>query len=335
MRGDTHEVKPGAEPIESTVRRELDTKVIIGWGRNFFSKSIAHGLDVIGVIRARNLGVSDVLAVVCSRARARIAGKLISLELLTAAKFVSPRISRPEIIRSAEPLTDTQQFNNSLALQGARIALIGPGFKGTDTAYLSTYDIIARIGFTGPASVANPEFSRCDLSFLAPWHARKLLDNADRRGLEHEAATFFLREDVEDEMFSALSQRFNIQRFSTTSCNQIFKGVTPNFGPQIIIWLLSQSPSNLHLSHIDLMTDPRRPTGYATNKSVIDIESAWHHEKETIRRSFAQFHNPYTHFSFFESLVEIPSISYSPTLKLIIDQGIDAYSHKLRNLYFE
>lgn len=330
-----NEVKPGAKPTESTVRRELDTEVTTGWRRNFFSKSIARGLHVFRVIRARNLGVSGVLAVACNRARARIAGKLIFLELLTAAKFVSPRISRSEIIRSAKPLIDTQQFNNSLTLEGARIALIGPGFKGTDTATFSTYDIIARIGFTGPASAANPEFSRCELSFLAPWHARKLLDIEDRSGLEHEATTFLLREDVEDEIFSALSQRYNIQRFSTTSCNQIFKGVTPNFGPQIIIWLLSQSPSNLHLSHIDLMTDPRRPAGYATNKSVIDIESAWHHEKETIRRSFAQFHNPYTHFSFFESLVEIPSISYSPTLNLIVNQGIDAYSHKLRNLYFE
>lgn len=314
--------------------RELGIQVVVGSGQNPLSKSIARILATFEVIRTRNLGVREVLTAVGNRARARLAGKLISQKLLTPAKYLSPRISSHEIMVSVQHMIETVPYVNSHALQGKRVALVGPGFRGTDTATLSGYEVIARIGFSGWTSVANPEFSRCDLSFLAPWHAQKLLDYIDANDYDFGEVKFFLREDVGAELCSALAQRVNIERFSTFSCNRIFKGVTPNFGPQIVIWLLSQSPSNLHLSHIDLMTDPRRPHGYATNKRVVDFESVWQHEKATIQRSFAQFHNPYTHFSFFESLIGLPTVSYSPTLGLIIKHGIHSYSSRLSDLYF-
>ena len=314
---------------------EKDRQVIARWGRNPFSEPILRIRLALGRIRSKELGVRELSVYVVNRARAKLAGKLISRRMLTTARILSPKISSIEVNRSVQHPTEDLPFNNSLVLQGMRVALIGPGFKGTDIATLSSYDVIARINFTGADSTANPEFPRCELSFLTPWHARRLLNCAYDNAIDFDGTKFLLREDVRPEISAALSERLDVIQFSTKPCNRIFKGVTPNFGPQIIVWLLSQRPSELHLSHIDLMTDPRRPAGYATTKRVVTSDSGWQHEKPTVRRAFSQFHNPFTHFSFFESLLEIPSISYSSDLKLIIEQGAEAYSNKISILYFD
>lgn len=256
------------------------------------------------------------------------------LKLLPLAQITSPRISKKNI---SNMILIGNYFHNSCiipSLQNQRIALIGPGFSGSSSHFLNKFDLIARVGFTGPGSFA-PGFSdRCDLSFLAKWHADTLVSAGNINPTDLSSTHFLVREDVERDVVGKLSENFRVSPFSITQSNELFGRVTPNFAPQIIMWLLMQDPSELHITNIDLFIDSRRPSKYATNKIVVYEDDKFRHTNQQMQQSFSQFHNPFTHFSFYRSLRNIRKISYSENLNLIIDRGLNTYRKTLRDIYY-
>jgi hypothetical protein len=216
-----------------------------------------------------------------------------------------------------------------------RVALVGPAYSGTPAEILEGYDVIARLGYVGHGSGPSSALERCEISFLARWHAESLLTAQTVKEGDLSGVEFFARPDVAPDLLRQLQSHFNIEPFSVEHCNRLFKNVVPNFGPQVIVWLLAQKPRELHISHIDLLTDPRRPGGYPTDKSIVVSGDSWEHDRGTIRRSFAQFHNPFTHFYFFLSLQRISNITFSSRLKEIVRNGAGAYRRRLSFLYYQ
>jgi hypothetical protein len=269
------------------------------------------------------------LNIVC----AIFASKLMNLNFLTLAQWISPRIPLPQINKIILNKTYVILSPDFPTIEGKSIALIGPGFLGSKTKILNQYEIIARIGFTGPGSSGSELNERCDISFLAKWHAENLSNQILMKGLAKETR-LLLREDVSAESRKILNEKFTTSIFETKMGSELFGRVTPNFAPQCILWILSQKPKELHISHLDLMLDKRRPRNYASNKDLVTINGVNYHSEKTIKRSFEQFHNPFTHFYFFRSLRDKAEITYSVHLNTIIEDGISKFRERIYKEYY-
>ena len=263
-----------------------------------------------------------------------LASLLMRRNLLRLAQITSPRIAKHHITNVLSSIDYYRQSLNIPGLKNRRIVLIGPGFSGSEPLFLNKFEIIARIGFTGEGSFAPGFSNRCDLSFLAKWHAEALANASDINYEKLKSTHFLVREDVTSDVVERLRLNFRVSQISTAPSKELFGRVTPNFAPQIIMWLLLQDPSEIHITHIDLFTDSRRPSKYATNKNVVFERENYRHINQQMQKSFSLHHNPFSHFTFFRSLRNIRAISYSENLNLIIDRGLSNYRKTLRDIYY-
>ena len=275
------------------------------------------------------------LSVALRRFRKNSAGLAIENGLLRPAQIISPSISRRAMARALLSYQGLESPEVVESVRGKRVLLVGPAQGQIDRADLAEFDFVARLGFTGKGSAPDESSTRCDLSFLARWHAEALTEKLNTVDSHLLKTHFLLRYDVTQDLRDRLSKSLDyLSGFPTDPCDRIFSKVIPNFAPQVIMFLLSCSPIELKISNIDLMTSTVRPAAYATNKEVVEKSEGWVYPAATMRRSFAQFHNPFTHFSFFARLRDLEGVSFSPELSRIIDDGISSYRERLRYLYF-
>lgn len=264
-----------------------------------------------------------------------LAGLAIASGRLRVAQVIAPRVSAAALVHALQAYRAMDTSEALSMFEGKRILLVGPAPGRVSDTELSQFDLVARIGYTGAGSGPDQSSARCDVSFLARWHSEALLDRMGSGMLDVSSTRFWLRYDVTDETFATLKVKFeDVAFFPTGPCDQMFSKVIPNFAPQIIMWLLAQRPSELKISNIDLMTTTARPPSYATNKSVVSSGSGWAYHRSTMRRSFAQFHNPFTHYSFFASLMTRPAVTFSEQLARVILGGKSRYRRRLQELYF-
>lgn len=219
-------------------------------------------------------------------------------------------------------------------LRGASIVLIGPALAGSDASEIARFDQVARIGFIGRSSIPADTTERCDISFYAAHHGERLAA-WDRSEVVSVSRAVVLRSDVSSDARSRIRERWPVIDMETRACRRLFRGIVPNFAPEVIVWLLAHEPARLHLTHMDLFTTKGYPGGYATNKSKAHDESGdqWQHHAVSVRRSMS-WHNPFTHFSFFVALAELANVTVSPQLRRILDSGVSAYRNTLNALYF-
>lgn len=287
---------------------------------------LAKRWSAIGASQTRRLDV------VMRRIRKNLAGFAIDRGHLRLAQLVSPRIAEKALKNALS------SYNFSVAampLRGKKVIVVGPAPGELNDDDFSDFDVVARIGFTGANSGPYRTSPRCDISFLAKWHANALAERLQSGGTAPARTKFILRNDVDDEVRHVLSEKLGrVSGLDTEPCDKLFSKVIPNFAPQVILWLLAQSPAELRISNLDLMTSTVRPAGYATNKAVVTAGVGWTHPPATMRRSFSQFHNPFTHYWFFSQLQRIHAVSFSPSLRQVIEQGPSAYRRRLQVLYF-
>lgn len=300
----------------------------LSWRRN---RTVHLAKRWWGIIRA---AISK-RSVALRRFRKNTAGLAIDKGLLRSAQIISPSISGKSL---ADALLSYQGLESPGVIEnvkGKRVLLVGPAQGQPAEGDLMDFDFVARIGFTGAGSAPDESSTRCDLSFLARWHAEALIEKLKTEEFYPLKTRFLLRYDVTEDLRAKLSEAMDcVADFPTEPCDRIFSKVIPNFAPQVIMFLLSCSPAELKISNIDLMTSTLRPAAYATNKEVVAQSGGWAYPAATMRRSFAQFHNPFTHFSFFASLRELKGVTFSDELSRIIDNGLSSYREQLRHLYF-
>lgn len=222
------------------------------------------------------------------------------------------------------------------AFSGARVALLGPGTVGSPPKLTGSYELIARIGYIDETSSEANLDRPPDYSFLAAHHAIALIDrNRGTKASSQGPIQFLVREDGHFSQMQTLASIKSADWFSIRPSARVFSGVVPNFAPQAIMHILSQGPRELHISHLDLFTSTKYAKGYPTkNRDVSLSQSSLTYSTETVRRSFSQFHNPFTHFSFYQSLLHIPCVTMSTPLRYILSAGISAYGDQLKRLYY-
>jgi hypothetical protein len=252
---------------------------------------------------------------------------------LIMANLFSPKITKQSLQKQLNETQMKIRNDDESIFYGKRVALIGPAFVGMVSDDLSEYDLIVRVGFTGKMSVFENDKNTCDISFLADWHATHLVQNISKLKPDLEGIIFFLRSDVKNIHRLELSKHFKCLDFPITDVNKLFGRVTPNFGVQIIYFLLSVRPKKLYISNMDLNTSLTRPLEYATNKKTLRNVKSLEHTKETIKNSFIDHHNPFTNFSFFLTIQQYEKVTFSSELNELISNGVKGFRKKIKILF--
>lgn len=257
-------------------------------------------------------------------------GRLRPLEALLA-----PRISLDAILAASRSVEKAIPVDVIDRFRGSDIVLIGPGEQGLTESDLERVGVVARMGFSGPSSVPKRTTSRCDIGFYTGTHVARLRDvGGAGEWSSHVPAVAVFRREVTAESLTGLSNQVRAVSFDDNPVKKIFRGIVPNFGPEVIVYLLALSPSRLAITHIDLFTTARYPAGYA-NKYVVEVDRMHHvREREAVHRSLS-WHNPFTHFSFFQALAQSQSIVMCDQLEAIVASGLHAYRRRLNELYFD
>ena len=257
-------------------------------------------------------------------------GRLRSLEALLA-----PRISLDAILAASRSVEKGIPADVIDRFRGSDIVLIGPGEQGLTENELERVGVVARMGFSGPSSVPKRTTSRCDIGFYTGTHVARLRDVDGSGGWSSQVpAVAVFRCEVASESLTGLSDQVRAVSFDDNPVKEAFRGIIPNFGPEVIVYLLALDPSRLVITHIDLFTTARYPAGYA-NKNVIKVNNTHQaREREAVHRSLS-WHNPFTHFSFFQALAQSQRIVMSNQLEAIVASGRHAYRRRLTELYFD
>lgn len=255
------------------------------------------------------------------------------------ARKAAFKISAVDIIRVLDRYpshSDSAHSKIGTDFSGAEVALLGPGKSGTASRLIEKYGMVARVGYIDASSSELILDRTPDFSFLAAHHATSLIGRSREGGNVIPSPTRFLvRDDGVFHQMRVLTSIAPSEWFDIRPAYLLFSSVTPNFAPQVIMYILSHGPKELHISHLDLFTSTEYAKGYPVTQSDVTIsQGSLTHSTETMRRSFSQFHNPFTHFSFYKSLQHLPNVTMSVTLRAILSSGITAYGERLKELYY-
>ncbi len=262
-----------------------------------------------------------------------LAREFMKRKMLTMSNLFSPKITKQSLLKQLRETKIKIENDDESIFYGKRVALVGPAFVGMLSNDLSEYDLIVRVGFTGKMSVYENDKGRCDVSFIADWHATYIVQNISKLKSELEGTIFYLRSDVKNFHKLELSKEFKCVDFPIIDVNNLFGRVTPNFGVQIIYFLLSVSPKELYISNMDLNTSLSRPTEYATNKKLLINDKRLVHSKETMKNSFISHHNPFTSFTFFLTIQQFETVTFSHELNELISNGVKKYRKRIKHLF--
>ena len=254
---------------------------------------------------------------------------------ISLALLLSPKIRKRKLLKELKKNQKEIKSNELSTFYGKRVVLIGPSYDNGVIEDFSAFDLVARIGYTGRNSIFKNDKDICNVSFLANWHAKELAENISKLKPELDGVTFYMRNDVTKIDKIRLLREFKCMDFSITEINKIFGRVVPNFGVQIIYFLLSQNPKEILISNMDLNTSLLRPIYYATNKILIRRKNQAEHLQETIKNSLITHHNPFTNFSFFNVIKNLKVVKFSTKLDYLIANGINEYKNIINGLYFK
>jgi hypothetical protein len=264
-----------------------------------------------------------------------ISRMLMKRRKLSLALFMSPKIKKRKILKALKKNQKKTKSHEISMFNGKRIAIVGPAYDHESIENLSAYDLVARIGYTGKNSMYIHDKDICNVSFLAQWHAELLAKNISEIKSELQGITFFLRDDVKNIDKVRLSRELKCVDFCVKEITEIFGRVVPNFGVQVIYFLLSQNPKEIYVTNMDLNSSLLRPINYATNKVIFRENNQSKHLKSTMKNSFVDHHNPFTNFSFFNAIKSMTVVKFSNKLDYIILNGIKEYKNKINELYFQ
>ena len=261
-----------------------------------------------------------------NKGRYHLSKFLIQRERLLMAQIVSPAIDRgglAEIIRSRGTSFASQ-------VENARVVLVGPANNGSSADMISGFDLVARVGFTGPESAPNDTGTRCDLSMYAGHHADAMAQDILEDQLVR-TQIVVLRGDTNRVVAGIIQKEMPTYSERADFLAAYFRCV-PNILPQFIMWILRHQPAELHITHADLFISRTYPRGYAANKPVQFSDNGFQHHRENMWRSFS-WHNPFSHLEFYKWLQTQPNVSFSEQLSRIVAMSPNEYRRKLHSEY--
>jgi hypothetical protein len=255
-----------------------------------------------------------------------VSKSLIRNRRVELARFTSPSIRHLELTRllSANAVLDP-------VVTGRRVAVVGPAQVGTSAEEIHAFDTVARIGCTGPSSVPASSGKRCDISIYAPHHANDLARRILEGGNKPSVRAALLRSGINITVERIISEQIPTQRISNSFLKNELH-CKPNILPQLIFWILSRQPSELHITHADLFVSKKYPIGYAANKERLLSDGHATHLHENMWRSFSR-HNPFIHHALFKWLGQHANVSFSPQLGEVVAMTSRAYGLELYRMY--
>lgn len=199
---------------------------------------------------------------------------------------------------------DQKVFASSL--DGKSMCIVGPVSRGNVTAAIKQYDLVGRLGFSGPDSCAAGTGTRTDFSFYAE-HKLKAMKE---RGLLAQVSILdfaIVKNPDFDQHTKDLSDKSKIVKSIVSKENyRELLGFHPNATQDLIIHLINLGITKIMVMNLDMFLTPVYPAGYIANRedSILQKTAAgWSLPRLEMARAFGN-HNPLAHFRFMVDLLE-------------------------------
>ncbi len=211
-----------------------------------------------------------------------------------------------------------------------KVLLIGPSVRQSDTVNRADFDLVARIGYRGAASVAAFDELKTDISFYKDHKLDDLssieissisrsLDMMIVSGISSSTLKKF--DDISNFFYSPISGTTLI----TTECNA---------GLEAVLVFLEAGADSVYIANTDLFLNRTYPQGYKTNHyNQIFLENGWMLEDEIICRSSAQHHAPSAQYCVYQTLWRSGKIHGDTVFEEIMDNGLIWYLKRLEETY--
>lgn len=218
-------------------------------------------------------------------------------------------------------------------LRGKSVAIVGPSTGADNQAEIDNFDIVVRMGYTGPEGFPDKTGTRCDVSFYAPHKMRSIVATNRTGALES----------------LELAVIFKLHRYTKYGINlaelglpreRIAMAILPPFRLTIANTLVKAlyncllcHPQKIKVFNADLFLSSEYPAGYIANKRTVADSSAWSYENRGMCKSFAINHNPAEQLEFYKHFFHRGAFEADARLTEIINMPVETYIDKLDALY--
>lgn len=218
--------------------------------------------------------------------------------------------------------------NFDLAMK--KVLLIGPSVRETDIKNHADFDLVARIGYRGAASVAAFDGLKTDIAF----YKDHKLD--DLSSIEISSIARSLDTMIVSGISSSTLERFeNIKNsaYSPVSGATLISAEC-NAGLEAILVFIEAGAGSVYLANTDLFLNNIYPRGYKSNNySQVDASGGWALESEILCRSLARHHAPSAQYCVYQALWQSGKIQGDTVFEDIMKNGLIWYLRRLEETY--
>lgn len=216
---------------------------------------------------------------------------------------------------------------------GRSVAIVGPSRGRENQAEIDGFDVVIRIGYSGPESLPANTGLRCDASFYAIHKIESMVDSGSYDSFRVLKLAVLLPGKQRDYYYEILLR-------GGVSSTGIAMAVAPEFSISSANALVATlyncilcRPGRIKIFNADLFLSKVYPSGYIANKRTVRQEGSWSYEDKGMCKSFALNHNPAEQLELYKHYYFRKEIEADARLTEILEMSVEDYVLQLDQLY--
>lgn len=218
-------------------------------------------------------------------------------------------------------------------ISGRSVAIVGPSQGRENQAEIDSFDVVIRIGYSGPDSLPANTGVRCDVSFYAIHKIETMAESGSYDSLRGLQLVVLLPGKERDYYHEILLQ-------GGIAPDSIAMAVTPELSISSANALVATlyncilcRPNRIKVFNADLFLSKAYPSGYIANKRTVRKEGSWSYEDKGMCKSFSLNHNPAEQLELYKHYYFRKEIEVDARLTEILKMSVDDYILQLDELY--
>lgn len=230
------------------------------------------------------------------------------------------------IVQNQYPEIYPQKSQFSQYLNNRTVALVGPSQGcGDNEAEINSFDVVARVGYAGPASLSSKTGNRTDVSFYQGHKIGQLLKSESYNYLNELSFALLLHCKHVDLLINYGVSAEKLVCSEKLIYSMLFN-TKPNAGLELLHNCLGTKPKALKIFNMDLFLTRNYPEGYIHGKTG----------KGGPRHyciNFSKQHYPVAQFNYYKSLWSRGIISGDDAFESIMEMSEETYIDELQRNY--
>lgn len=216
---------------------------------------------------------------------------------------------------------------------GRSVAIVGPSRGRENQAEIDSFDVVIRIGYSGPESLPANTGQRCDASFYAIHKIESMVESGSYESLRGLKLAVLLPGKERDYYHEMLLK-------GGISPGSIAMAVAPQFSISSANALVATlyncvlcRPNRIKVFNADLFLSKAYPSGYIANKRTVRNQGSWSYEEKGMCKSFSLNHNPAEQLELYKHYYFRKEVEVDARLAEILEMSIDDYVLQIDQLY--